>query len=233
MIAAAYKVGSGAAPVRELPDSPLSLWLAEYGEYVPEAPLAGEVDVDVAVIGGGLTGMAAAIALKRRDPSLDVAVLEARTVGYGASGRNGSFAMTVIGLGFGTTALMRGKRFLQRAHSYMESCVDRLEEFIDEAGLECDKVRPGFLRVATAPSYVRRLQKQVELMDSLGFEGISWIDAASTLAFAVRPPTDYVASHTKFFDLLEAGAADAACTHMSAYFERHDSQLESALGGLS
>ncbi len=168
--------------MRELPDSPLSLWLAEYGEYVPEAPLAGEVDVDVAVIGGGLTGMAAAIALKRRDPSLDVAVLEARTVGYGASGRNGSFAMTVIGLGFGTTALMRGKRFLQRAHSYMESCVDRLEEFIDEAGLECDKVRPGFLRVATAPSYVRRLQKQVELMDSLGFEGISWIDAASTRA---------------------------------------------------
>jgi glycine/D-amino acid oxidase-like deaminating enzyme len=166
--------------VRELPDSPLSLWLAEYGEYRPEAPLAGDLSVDVAVIGGGFTGMAAAIALKRRDPSLDVAVLEARTVGYGASGRNGSFAMTVVGLGFGTTALLRGKPFLQRAHSYMESCVDRLEEFIDEAGLECDKVRPGFLRVATAPSYVRRLRKQVELMASLGFDGISWIDAAAT-----------------------------------------------------
>ena len=103
----------------ELPDSPLSLWLAEYGEYQPEAPLAGDVAVDVAVIGGGYLGMATAIALKCRDPTLEVAVLEAKTVGYGASGRNGSFAMTVIGLGFGTTAMLRGKQFLRRAHAYM------------------------------------------------------------------------------------------------------------------
>lgn len=58
-----------------------------------------------------------------------------------------------------------------------------------------------------------------------------WIDAATTLAFAVRPPADYVASHTKFFDLLEAGDADAACAHMEAYFERHDGQLATLLGG--
>jgi glycine/D-amino acid oxidase-like deaminating enzyme len=166
--------------VQELPDSPLSLWLAEYGEYAPEAPLAGELAADVAVIGGGFTGMATAIALKRRDPSLEVAVLEAKTVGYGASGRNGSFAMTVVGLGFGTTALMRGKGFLQSAHTYMSGCVDSLERFIDEAGLDCDKRRPGFLRVATAPTYVNRLRKEVELMSSLGFDGISWIDAAET-----------------------------------------------------
>jgi glycine/D-amino acid oxidase-like deaminating enzyme len=166
--------------MRELPDSPLSLWLAEYGEYEPAPSLSGELDIDVAVIGGGLTGMAAAIALKRRDPSLEVAVLEARTVGYGASGRNGSFAMTVVGLGFGTTALLRGKRFLQRAHSYMEGCVDGLERFIDEEGLECDKARPGFLRLATTPSYVKRLQKQVELMESLGFDDITWIGARET-----------------------------------------------------
>jgi len=166
--------------MRDLPDSPPSLWLAEYGEYQPEAALAGELEVDAAVIGGGLTGLATAIALKRRAPSLDVAVVEAKTVGYGASGRNGSFAMTVIGLGFGTTAMLRGKDFLRRAHSYMERCVDELERFIDEAGLRCDKLRPGFLRVATTPSYVKRLQKQVELMASLGFEGITWLDAAAT-----------------------------------------------------
>jgi len=166
--------------MRDLPDSPLSLWLAEYGDYRPEPPLADDLDVDVAVIGGGLTGMATAIALKRRDPSLEVAVLEAKTVGYGASGRNGSFAMTVVGLGFAATAMLRGKKFLARAHAYMERCVDELERFIDESNLECDKIRPGFLRVATTPSYVKRLQHQVELMGSLGFDGISWIDAAAT-----------------------------------------------------
>jgi glycine/D-amino acid oxidase-like deaminating enzyme len=62
----------------------------------------------------------------------------------------------------------------------LERCVDRLEGFIDEAGLRCDKIRPGFLRVATTDSYVRRLQRQAELMRSLGFEGITWVDAAAT-----------------------------------------------------
>jgi glycine/D-amino acid oxidase-like deaminating enzyme len=166
--------------MQHLPDSPPSLWLAEYGDYQPEPALVGDLTFDVAVIGGGFTGLATAIALKQREPTLDVAVLEARTVGYGASGRNGSFAMTVIGLGFGTTAMLRGKQFLRRAHSYMERCVDELERFIDDAGLQCDKTRPGFLRVATTPSYVTRLQKQVALMESLGFDGISWLDAAST-----------------------------------------------------
>jgi glycine/D-amino acid oxidase-like deaminating enzyme len=164
----------------DLPESPLSLWLDEYGDYQPEPALTGDVSVDVAVIGGGYLGMATAIALRRRDPGAAVAVLEAKTVGYGASGRNGSFAMTVIGLGFGTTAMLRGKGFLRRAHAYMEQCVDRLEEFIDQAGLDCAKIRPGFLRVATTPAYVKRLQKQVRLMSSLGFEGIEWIDADAT-----------------------------------------------------
>ncbi len=163
-----------------LPDGPLSLWLDQYGEYTAEPAVEGEVDVDVAVIGGGLTGLATTVHLKRQDPSVRVAVLEAKTVGYGASGRNGSFAMTVIGLGFGTTALLRGKDFLRRAHAYMERCVDELEHFIDEDQLDCAKIRPGFLRVATTPSYVKRLQKQVELMRSLGFDGIDWIDAAAT-----------------------------------------------------
>ena len=124
--------------------------------------------------------MATAIALRRRDPGAAVAVLEVKTVGYGASGRNGSFAMTVTGLGFSTTAMLRGKGFVRRAHGYMEQCVDRLEEFIDEAGLDCAKIRPGFLRVATTPAYVKRLQKQVRLMSSLGFEGIESIDAGAT-----------------------------------------------------
>ena len=159
-----------------LPDSPLSLWLAEYGDYTPNPPLAGDITVDVAVIGGGFLGMSTAIALKRREPSLDVAVLEAKSIGYGASGRNGSFAMTVIGLGFGTVAMMRGKSFLRRGHQYMEQAVDRLDAFVDEAELRCDKIRPGFLRVATAPSYVARLKKQVALMKSLGFDDIEWLD---------------------------------------------------------
>jgi len=165
-----------------LPDSPLSLWLDQYGPYEAAPPVEGELTADVAVIGGGFTGLATAIALKDLDPALDVAVLEAKTVGYGASGRNGSFAMTVVGLGFGTTAALRGKTFFKAAHTYMERAVDEFEAFIDREDIDCDKIRPGFLRVATTASYVKRLHKQVDLMQSLGFDGITWIDAAEARA---------------------------------------------------
>lgn len=163
-----------------LPESPLSLWLDTYGPYSPEPPLQGASRVDVAIIGGGFTGLATAIELKRHDPGLNVAVLEAKTVGYGASGRNGSFAMTVVGLGFGVTAMLRGKRFLKKAHAYMERAVDTLDAFIQEERLDCDRLRPGFLRVATTPGYIKRLQHDVRLMQSLGFEGIEWIGPKET-----------------------------------------------------
>ena len=56
-----------------------------------------------------------------------------------------------------------------------------------------------------------------------------WLDAAHEIRFAVRPPDDYVAVHTKFFDLVESGDADAACKLMGDYLERHDNQLSRAL----
>jgi glycine/D-amino acid oxidase-like deaminating enzyme len=171
----------------ELPDSPLSLWLDTYGPYTPEPSLEDETNVDVAVIGGGFTGLATACELKRAEPALRLAVLEARTVGYGASGRNGSFAMTVVGLGFQPTAMLRGRDFLKQAHAYMERAVDALDELIQREQLDCDRIRPGFLRVATTPGYVRRLKEDVELMQSLGFAGIDWIGEQETRARVNSP----------------------------------------------
>ncbi|MBA3452547.1 MAG: FadR family transcriptional regulator, partial [Deltaproteobacteria bacterium] len=60
-----------------------------------------------------------------------------------------------------------------------------------------------------------------------------WVDGASSLAFAVRPPDDYVSVHTKFFDLIESGEADAACALMAEYLERHDQKLMSALQAIA
>ena len=57
-------------------------------------PLAGDAEADVAVVGGGYTGLWTALELKRRDPSLRVTVLEAAHVGWGPSGRNGGFLET-------------------------------------------------------------------------------------------------------------------------------------------
>ena len=60
-----------------------------------------------------------------------------------------------------------------------------------------------------------------------------WFDCAATLRFAVRPPDDYVAVYTEFFELLEAGDADAAVKLMAEYLERHDAKMATALGQAS
>lgn len=168
--------------MKTLPESPLSLWLDTYGPYTPEPSLEGDLDVEVAILGAGFTGLATAYELKRAEPSLDVAVLEAKFVGYGSSGRNGSFAMTVVGLGFGTNAMLRGRQFVRDAHTYMERAVDALDEMILREGLDCERIRPGFLRAATTQGYIRRLQRDIEMMKSLGFEGIDWLDAGQVRA---------------------------------------------------
>ncbi len=166
--------------MKPLPDSPLSLWLDTYGEYQPQPSLEGETVVDVAVIGGGFTGVMTAYELKRAEPSLRVALLEAKTIGYGASGRNGSFAMTVVGLGFGVAPLMMGTERFKAAHRYMMRAVDELDAFIQREQIACDRIRPGFLRVATTPAYVKRLQEDVERMNRFGFDDIYWLDRAQT-----------------------------------------------------
>lgn len=57
----------------------------------PEPPLVGRRNVDVAIVGGGYTGLWTALALREREPDLNIAVVEARTCGCGGSGRNGGF----------------------------------------------------------------------------------------------------------------------------------------------
>jgi len=65
--------------------------LAAEGGVKPSAPLAGEQTADVAIVGGGFTGLWTALALRERDPSLRVTLLEAEICGAGPSGRNGGF----------------------------------------------------------------------------------------------------------------------------------------------
>ncbi|MDQ4030533.1 MAG: FAD-binding oxidoreductase, partial [Actinomycetota bacterium] len=66
-------------------------WLEEAPPDAPTPPLSGERTADVAIVGGGYTGLWTALALLRRDPDLRVAVVEAKFVGHGPSGRNGGF----------------------------------------------------------------------------------------------------------------------------------------------
>ena len=92
-----------------------SFWLATYDPYEPNPRLEGDIKVDVAVVGGGFTGLATAYFIKKQQPSLRVAVLESEVVGFGASGRNAGFSMTLFGLTMGITAFRFGKAAAREA----------------------------------------------------------------------------------------------------------------------
>lgn len=154
----------------------IGYWWQTAGPYTPNPPLVGEETADVAIVGAGFTGLSAALHLKEAEPGLRVAVLEQAFVGYGASGRNGGFAMTLFGLTLSLTALRFGRQAAAEAHHYMERAVDYVGERIARHGIACDAERTGFLRVATSPAYVRRIQEEIELAHRLGLEGIEWLD---------------------------------------------------------
>jgi glycine/D-amino acid oxidase-like deaminating enzyme len=154
-----------------------SFWLATYGEYVPNPPLQGDIKVDIAIIGAGFTGLSTAFNLCQAEPGLSVVVLEGEVVGFGASGRNGGFSMTLFGLEPAVTKAIFGQQRTVEAHRYMERAVDYVDELVKQYDLQSDYWFPGFLRAATTPGYARRIQHDLEILTSMGIAGISWIEA--------------------------------------------------------
>jgi glycine/D-amino acid oxidase-like deaminating enzyme len=154
-----------------------SYWLATYGEYNSSPPLQGDIKVDVAIIGGGFTGLSTAFNLRIADQGISVVVLEGEVVGFGASGRNGGFSMTLFGLEPAVTKALFGHQRTVDAHRYMEKAVDYVDELVKRYNLQSDYWYPGFLRAATTQSYAKRIQHDLEILTSMGISGITWIDA--------------------------------------------------------
>lgn len=154
-----------------------SFWLQQYGAYVPSPPLEGEAEVDVAIVGGGYTGLSTAFNLRLDEPALRVAVLEAYVVGYGASGRNGGFNMTLFGLEPAVTKALFGQQRTVEAHRYMERAVDYVRDLVQQHQIRSDYEHPGFLRAATTPGFVRRIQHDLEILTQMGISGIEWWEA--------------------------------------------------------
>jgi glycine/D-amino acid oxidase-like deaminating enzyme len=84
-------VGRAATPLTVTPGLEPPWWLQDAPPDPAEPALDGDTTADVAIVGGGFTGLWTALELKRRDPALDVLVLEAARCGIGPSGRNGGF----------------------------------------------------------------------------------------------------------------------------------------------
>src|SRR5579862_6351800 len=118
--------------------------------------------VDVAVIGSGFTGLSAARTLARGGAT--VAVLEAETIGWGASSRNGGMVLTGLKLGVNKLISMYGRERTQRMYAASVASMDCVEQLIGEEGIECNFSRCGHLEVACKQKHFDDYARQVEVI---------------------------------------------------------------------
>ncbi|MEO8262905.1 MAG: FAD-dependent oxidoreductase [Pseudolysinimonas sp.] len=133
------------------------------GERFPK--LEGTVEADLAIVGGGYTGLWTALRAKDRDPDARVVVIEARRVGWAASGRNGGFVEASL-----THGEENGKRRWPEELEHLDALgmqnLDDIEATVAREKLRCDFERTGTLSVAIEPHEVEWLDKDDDFLDT-------------------------------------------------------------------
>jgi gamma-glutamylputrescine oxidase len=148
--------------------------LADAPSGASRAPLAGEQAADIAVLGGGIAGCSAALHLAER--GYRVALLEARHVGYGASGRNGGQA--IFGLARSQEALTAdvGADDARRLFALSVEGLALLKSLMAVHGIDCD-YRPNHVHVAVQPRHLGELERWYrELHDEYGYRSVALLD---------------------------------------------------------
>lgn len=129
--------------------------LAADGMQIHRETLRGAMRADVVVLGGGIAGCSAALHLAKR--GYRVALLEARVVGFGASGRSGG--QTIFGLALSQKALAAevGRDDARRLFDLSVEALDLTQSLINENAIDCD-YRPNHVHVAVKPRHVQELE---------------------------------------------------------------------------
>lgn len=141
---------------------PPSFWLEALGPRAPRPALRGRREAEVCIVGGGFTGLWTAYELRRAAPSLEVVVLEAEHVGFGASGRNGGW---VLGRLSGSPEAWRrrggpgGPRAMALA---IQGAVEEVGAVVAREGIECHWRAGGSLTIAQSSPQLERLRAERE-----------------------------------------------------------------------
>ena len=147
-----------------------SYWLDTASQGSPERSRTSvEGRADVAVIGGGLTGVVAALHLARGGAK--VHLFEQHTVGFGASGRNGGMATTGMSIGIRDAVDKLGFDAAVRLYGAYSEAIDLIERLVTVEDIDCDFARPGKLILASKPAHFHGFVKTAEFLnDRLGVE---------------------------------------------------------------
>jgi len=118
--------------------------------------------VDVAIIGGGYTGLSAARTLAKN--GVKAAVLEANTIGWGASSRNGGMVLTGLKVGMKTVLKKYGQEIARQLFQCSLDSIDTVEQIVKEEKIACGFARHGHLLATNKPKHYDALKGEVEFM---------------------------------------------------------------------
>lgn len=164
---------------------PSVLWLEDPARPEPLPPLVDRTTADLAVVGGGYTGLWTALRAKERDPGRDVVVLEAGRCGDQASGRNGGFASASLTHGF-TNGQQRWPEELATLDRLGARNLADIGETVRGYSLDCGWEETGELAVATAPHQLEELAGLAAAMQEAGHD-VELLDGPSTRALVCSP----------------------------------------------
>lgn len=143
-----------------------NLWQASAAETVPATAFDTDGDADLAIIGGGFTGCAAALDAARRGAS--VAVFEAETVGHGGSGRNVGLVNAGLWLPPDEIIAIAGETDGMRLMTALSEGPSTVFDIIAREGIDCEATRAGTLHLAHAPSGLDDLRDRFRQGNRLG-----------------------------------------------------------------
>ncbi|MDZ7749695.1 MAG: FAD-dependent oxidoreductase [Halofilum sp. (in: g-proteobacteria)] len=147
---------------------PPSYWEATLGDARPDWPaLAGDACCDVAIIGGGFTGLSAALHLAR-DHGIDARVLEAGPIAWGASGRNAGFCLlAATKLSIAQMLRRYGQAETQRFYAAQREGIELVRELCASEGIDCERRGEGTLTVAHVPGRLDELRREADTLTRL------------------------------------------------------------------
>ncbi|TFH54943.1 NAD(P)/FAD-dependent oxidoreductase [Glutamicibacter arilaitensis] len=136
----------------------VSHWWEEIGLPAPREQLRGHSTADVAIVGAGFTGLWTAYYLAKANPKLDITILEARHVGYGASGRNGGWLTNTITAGRDRYLASHGRQAVNDFQLAMNQTVAEVIAVCSAEGIDADLKQGGELEVAYTAAQEQRLR---------------------------------------------------------------------------
>ena len=155
-----------------------SFWLSQAGDLTPRAALDRDLEVDVAIVGGGYTGMWTAYYLKKAEPGLRIVILERDVCGFGASGRNGGWCSALFAASKKKLAKRHGRAAAIAMQKEMFATVEEIGRVTRLEGIDCDFHKGGTLTLAPSQAHLPRVREELEEELSWGFteDDYRWLD---------------------------------------------------------